>query len=119
MVKHYLAALEGRSEKSFRSATQAVSILRKEIEDEQRALEMMRQDEGSNVLSGDDAMTTMTSYLYEEGECPEAFFVPFAWSTMLRKSGEMSWYVSNIAIIDPIAAGLVVSSPPSTPDGFV
>jgi len=117
LIKHYLKTLESLQEQlnSYMTAKKAIQLLRQEIEDEQEAILNIRANElslestdSNRRLDNDDAMTSMTTFTYEEGDSPEDFFVPFTWTNMIRNSPEMFWFLNSITLFDPLQSGLSI-----------
>jgi hypothetical protein len=114
LIKHYLKTLESLQEQlnSYMTAKKAIQLLRQEIEDEQEAILNIRANELSTESTGrldnDDAMTSMTTFTYEEGDSPEDFFVPFTWTNMIRNAPEMFWFLNSITLFDPLQSGLSI-----------
>ena len=114
LIKHYLKTLESSQDQlnTYMTAAKAVQLLRNEIEDEQEAILNIRANELSSDSTGrlddDDAMTSMTTFTYEEGGSPEDFFVPFTWTNMIRNSPEMFWFLESVTLFNPFVVGLII-----------
>jgi hypothetical protein len=54
----------------------------------------------------DCVMLNMTYYNYEEGDTPEAFFVPFSWNCAINTCCEINWNVNVISIFDITNSGI-------------
>lgn len=50
------------------------------------------------------------SWVYDEQQSPEAFYVPYLWTTTVERTPDLLWDASCIALIIPTEAGL---SPPT------
>lgn len=97
LVTHYLQVLEGYKENGL-------STLRSTMRNESDSVQHRDMDSGSSLLPG-----TGTSYCYEEGPYPGAFFLPAVWGFALRCSPDLCWLMPLhcAVLLDPYDAGLL------------
>mmetsp|Transcript_12627 Transcript_12627/g.19056 ORF Transcript_12627/g.19056 Transcript_12627/m.19056 type:complete len:994 (+) Transcript_12627:164-3145(+) len=57
------------------------------------------------------------TFRYEEGENPEAFFVPYIWETAVRKCVDVAWDTERISLFDVFPYDSAVEPPVEQKDG--
>jgi hypothetical protein len=81
--------------KSYSSADEAVANLKEQLEKEDDSAQCMNQD--NNIFD----------FTYGEGDDSAAFFVPFAWTAVVRSDIDMCWFLVKVNLIDPAEKNLL------------
>jgi Dyggve-Melchior-Clausen syndrome protein len=97
LITHYLQLLEGYSENGL-------STLRSTMRQESDSVQHRVRGSGTALMQG-----TSTSYCYEEGPFPGAFFLPAVWGVTLRCSPDLCRLMPLhcAVLLDPYDAGLL------------